>query len=368
MEYQGTTFYFQFKENGTVTSVAAEPFYLEDEVASSYTLDYNGTAKILLTLQGNGALKYLSNKIENTLVITAFSSGKITATGWTYKEEMILLPTATTEWETLQTARAAAREAVIERYEKTKDLREELSYGVLRNSNNNFVALYKVSGDNLEQITFTYLENDELKHDSYAMTITLDTGDSENTLEFSTVNLGGNEVSKIYHNYSSKRMRVEGEVTVDLNHSDAIEFYIKEYRPMHKIDFNPQCGSTNPYLLDELRNAEVDEIDLDDRNPRNIIFCDRTGKFQWVGYATNPTIDQREKGHIYFERTDPYYPVGGNGHGADYIQENCSQFLTAFFDTEGFYMIRDQVGESKYLYMLSPSKNIWFKWEWFPGA
>jgi len=360
MDYQGITFYFQFKEDGTVISSPGEPYYLQEDVVSSYALDYNGNTKVLLTIDGSGALKYLENEIESTYIISAFSSDKITATGWAKGNEMNLIPASATEWNTL----IEARETKQEKYRNIIEaLKGNSCYGVLRNSDKAFLAHYKIFGKTLNQITFTYFEEKELKHVTLGLSITLGNNDSEGVLEFSSRRFNGNEISKIYFEPSNKEMSADGGLIVDNDNWAATDFYQGEYRPMHKIQFggNPY-GDATPRLIDELKKAQVGEIDLDDRGSRNIIFCSSGGPFQWVGYKGNLERDENQPGRVYFHREDPYYPVG-SGNGSDYIQENCTEFLSSFFDSDGFFVIRDQSIPLGYLYMLSPTKDIWFQWQ-----
>jgi len=363
MDYLGTAFYFQFKEDGTVISTPGEPYYLKEDVKSGYMLDYNGAEQVLLTIEGSGALKYLTSGIENTLVITAYSSTEVSGMGWSQGHKMVLTPAPAAEWTALvEIRREEAQKNIV-----NKVLKGNLSCGVIRNSDNHFVAHYKISGDDLDRITFNYLDNNELKHDSYDISIEPGNSESEHILEFGAVTFGTYEISKLYLNSADAVMSADGGLNVDTDNGAAIAFYTGEYRPMHKIDFNPVCGYATPRLMQEIADAQVDEVDLDDRGSRNIIFCPGGGPFLWVGYKGNHRVDPNEPGHIYFNREPAYYPVGA-GHGAEFIDENCTQFLSGFFDSEGFFMFREQVGESSFLYMLSPSKDIWFKWEWRPGV
>lgn len=365
MEYRGTVFYFQFKENGTVTSTPGEPFYLKEDVVSEYTLDYNGNTEVLLTIVGSGALKYLDSGIENTIVITECSSEEIMGTGWKEKVKMNLIPANSTEWNAV----LEVRRDEAQKLEKIRALKENLSCGILRNSEDRFIAHYRISGNNLDQITFTYFDGNNLNHISHNLSIVFSDNGSENILAFEPVSFDGNEISKIYFNSSNEEMKIDGDLKVDTNNGAAIDFYLDNYDPMHKIDFDPECGYATPRLMDELWNAEVDEINLDDRNPRNIVFCPGNwDKFVWVGYKTNHRRDDKEPGHIYFINSkDPWYPVFED-YGIEYINESCSEFISAFFDSEGFYMIREQIGDASFLYMLSPTKDLWFKWEWRPGV
>ena len=80
MAYEGVTFYFQFSEDGAVTSDSDESF-LKNAVETDYSLDFEGEKVVLLTLQNGGMLQYLGENQENTFVITGYSDSQIVATG-----------------------------------------------------------------------------------------------------------------------------------------------------------------------------------------------------------------------------------------------------------------------------------------------
>lgn len=384
MEYQGYTFYFQFKEDGTVTSTPGdEQFYLKEDVISKYNLDYNGNAEVLLTIVGSGALKYLDSGIENTIVITEYSSEKITATGWNNKEaKMNLIPAVESEFKALQDIRKEkmAKLKVINAIKAKKDL----MVGVLCDADGLFIAHYKLTGNKLENIIFTYFDGDKLLHESLALSIN-EKSVSEYTLTFEPVTvkeritsghanqdgklrettIPGKTITEFFLNYNDLKMSVSGGLVLKENLWDAVDFYLNSYGPMHKIQFNNPYGSASPRLLEELKTAKVGEIDLDDRPGRNIIFLNSGGPFQFVGYKGNLTKDESEPGLIHLKREKFYYPVDPNNNtgesGGQYVDENCSQFLSAYFDEDGHYFIRE--AKTRSLYMLSPTKDAWFRWE-----
>ena len=97
LSYEGSTFYFTFGDDYMVVSAPDETYFLKNQVETDYHLDFDGASKVLLSLDGGGALQYLSENAEHTFVVTSFSADKIVASGETYGKEMILTPATLAE-------------------------------------------------------------------------------------------------------------------------------------------------------------------------------------------------------------------------------------------------------------------------------
>lgn len=354
MIYEGVTFYFQFNEEGAVTSDSDESL-LKNAVETEYSLDFQGEKIVFLTLQNGGMMQYLEENQENTFVITDYSDSKITATGQKNGKEVILTSIASTE---MQQAKERKRLAIIA-YNKAQSmelLKTDLSNGVLRNaSTNQFVAHYSIScGDNEDwKIKISSLTDKELKHTEYAMTINT-ANDEKATLSIDGLAINGTNVGALYYKYDTGDLTTDNPaLKVDLNKSsDMLKTYTGSWRT-HIVDRDYICDKFSGLLT---------QIEFDDRSPRNIIVCPGStsaGQWHYVGFTVSATSNDAT-GCLYLTNSGINYILGNYGDDAGVVRSIASYnaFLNFSFSEEGLWMYEDS---DFYLYVISPVSDEWFR-------
>ena len=354
MAYEGVTFYFQFSEDGAVTSDSDESL-LKNAVETDYSLDFEGEKVVLLTLQNGGMLQYLGENQENTFVITGYSDSQIVATGQVNGKTMILNSVTAVE---LQQAKERKRLAIIA-YNKAQAmeiLKTDLSNGLLRNaSTNQFAAHYAMSCDDDDnwKIKISLLDGKILKHTEYAMTINT-TNDEKATLSIDGLTVNGVAVGALYYKYDTGDLSTDNPAfKVDLNKSsDMLKTYTSSWKT-HIVDRDNICDHLTGLLT---------QIEFDDRSPRNIIVCPGetgAGKWHYVGFVINAPANDAT-GCVYFENTGINYILGSYGDDAGVVRSIpvYSSFLDFCFSDKGVWMYEDS---DSYLYVISPVSDEWFR-------
>lgn len=354
MAYEGVTFYFQFSEDGAVTSDSDESL-LKNAVGTDYSLDFQGEKVVLLTLQNGGMLQYLEENQENTFVITGYSDSQITATGQVNGKTMILNSVTTAD---LQQAKERKRLAIIA-YNKAQSmelLKTDLSNGVLRNvSTNKFVAHYSISCNDGENwmIKISSLDGKVLKHTEYDMAINTD-DDVKATLSINGLTINGMAVNALYYKYDTGDLSTDNStLKVDLNKSsDMLKTYTSSWKT-HIVDRDYISGKLTGLLT---------QIEFDDRSPRNIIVCPGStsaGQWHYVGFVINSTSNDTT-GCVYFANTGINYILGSYGDDAGVVRSipSYSAFLNFCFSENGFWMYEDS---DSYIYVISPVSDEWFR-------
>ncbi len=354
MTYEGTTFFFQFTEGWNVTSDTDETM-LQSAVETDYYLDYEGEDRVLLTIVGNGMLQYLSENTESTLVITSYSDSEIRATGQENGLEMILTPATTAE---MQQAQEAKRQAIIA-YNKAQAvelLATSLSNGLLRNaSSSGVIAHYTFTRDDSNNwgINISYIEGTTLTHESYTMSV--DTENDENAVLSidGGLTVNGTSIATIYYGYETGTLSTNNTgVTVDAStSSDMLDMYNNSWST-HVVDRSSICEA-----FSTLHSAQ---LEFDDRSPRNIVVCpgdSEAGSWWYVMFHIAASADDNT-GRIYFTNTGIELMFGNVGdNDIEAAQTTFKPLLDFCFSEDGFYMYED----SGYIYVVSPTSNLWFR-------
>lgn len=354
MTYQGTTFYFQFNEGGSVTSDTDESI-LENSVESDYYLDFKGEQTVLLSLTEGGAMKYLTTGNEDTFVITAYSPNEITATGLNNGEAMTLVPSSATE----MTANEETKRAIIIAERKAQAavyIQNGLSNGILRNSSTNQVlAHYSLSYvDENWAVKISSISEGVLTHT--VSNITQD-ANSDETLALNldnAVTINGTSIGAFYYDYESGELTTSvTNAKIELNTSSTwITSYIGAWKT--NIVDNANTSASLAGLMTQ--------IEFDDRSPRNIIICPGTyngAQFHYVGFETEAASDNLTD-RVTLNNTRVNMLFGGYGNDEQTVRSNptFAAFLSFCFSSEGLWIYGDADG---YTYVLSPTTDTWFR-------
>lgn len=355
MTYEGTDFYFQFTEDGSVTSDSDETI-LQSGIETDYYLDYDGEDIVLLTIDGGGLMAYLDENSEETLAITSYSTTQIVATGQDNGVEMILTPTTTTE---IEEANEDKRLAIIA-YNKAQSLellKTTLSNGIFRNSSTeSFVAHYQISCDDSDNwsVKISYIEDNAVTHTEYAMT--LDTSGDESAVLSITdgADANGSTVNAIYYGYDSGDVSTDNaSLTIDLNKSsDMADMYTNSWTT-HIVD--------RDNIYSDFADLQT-QVEFDDRSPRNIIVCPGSindNYWHYVGFTVSASSDDTT-GCMYLENTAINYILGNYGDDAGLVRSiaNYAAFLEFCFSEDGLWWYEDS---DSYMYVISPNSSEWFR-------
>ena len=348
LNYKGTIFFFEFDEGGFVTSDTDETL-LENKVESDYHLDYSGEKSVLLTLDNSGALKYLSEGVEKTLVITAYSDQKITARGKDGGLGMDLVPVTKAE---IQRAAIAKNKALF-----LQRLKTDFSHGVIRDANSKFVAHYTLLGEEYDHINISVLENRVLSH--YQSTSALTVNDENGILTFDAVVINGKSTTQIIYNFASGKMATDSKLNVEMN-NDPVSFFTSSDFKTYKISKNNNLGDAKEEIWQELGWKSISDIELSDREVRPLVLCPGSENAIWYTFFDANLTTTAEKDIIYFHKSPGYMPFGGDNRVAE-AEQMLSKFLAAWFHKDGFYMVKESSGNTSFIYFLSPTTDNWVK-------
>ena len=351
--YNGHVCYFQFDENGVVTSNTDETI-LEDKVESEYYLDFQGEKVVLLTM--SGALKNLPDNLEETFIITINSERSLVLTG---EEEGLTLGLTSVTNAELKANEDQKADALI-----LKKKFEELAKngtGVFRNSEGKFVVHYAVAvnKDGSGSLQISQLNQRVLGHQRVALTWTMNDDKITFTLGES-VTIGGALLQRLYYNFTTHTMTSDCTLAIDDNRN-IISYFTGSSWKKHKITNYYKHGDAKEELWQELAWRGVGDIEMDTRPERYFVLCPGPEDLIWyILFPTNWKV-QEQADRIYFNRGQPSQPYGS--HDSEDIsraENSMAKFFTAFYDEAGFYMIQDIIKDISYIYFLSPTSDNWF--------
>lgn len=353
MDYEGTAFYFRFTEGGSITSDTDESM-LQNEVETSYYLDYEGEKKVLLTVQGKGMLQYLANNAEETFVITSYSSTQITASGLENGQAMVLTPVTTAD---MQQVKEAKRKAVIA-YNKAQSLellKTSLSNGLIRdNASNSVIAHYSISCDESNRWTMrlSSFEGKTLLHKDYAMTVDTSNDEKATLTIAGSPTVGNVTIAALYYGYDNGELSISNaNLKLDLTKSSA---FVSQYTgswKTHTLD--------RDYICDEFTGF-ITQIEFDDRSPRNVVICPAaTEAGQWFYVFFTVVANSNDAtGRVYLTNSDAKLLYGGYGNDIELARDCFNDFLNFCFSEEGLWIYEDA---DSYVYVLSPTSGTWFR-------
>ncbi len=355
MTYKGIDFYFQFNDGGYVISDTDESI-LENKVEDGYHLDFKGADKVFLTLENAGALKYLTEGSEETLVITAYTNQKITAKGEVNGVAMDLTPVTSVEIKKNDDAKKAAIVARNKALFLSK-VQTELYNGVIRDANGKFIAHYAISGANNESIKISVLENRVLTH--YERTLTIGADDENGTFNFDAVTLNGSSVKQILYRFDNSAMSTDTKLSVAPN-KDARGFFTGSSYKTYVISKNNSKGDAKEELWQELSWKSVGDIELSDRDVRPLVLCPGSEDAVWYTFFDANWTVKTEFDRIYFTKSKGYMPYGGADRIAE-VEQKLTKFFAGWFHADGLYVVQETNGGVAYLYFVSPTTSNWFK-------
>ena len=355
LSYEGSTFYFTFGDDYMVVSAPDETYFLKNQVETDYHLDFDGASKVLLSLDGGGALQYLSENAEHTFVVTSFSADKIVASGETYGKEMILTPTTLAEIN----ANEQRRKEMLVAYNKSQalnSLKTQLNNGVFRNSSYGFMAHYLISCDeeNNWKLKVSSIVDGCVKHVECPITVDT-TGDEDAILAFGKdVALNGAVLNKFYYNYLSGDLKTnDGSVTCDTRKaSDIVAWYNSSNWRTHVVDQND--------THQDFKGVFPSQLEFDDRDPRNLVVCPWSSMGSYIGIKPMLSADN-ETGRIFIKWGEIYDMFGWHNNPDDYalVQREDKKFLSFCSSADGLYWSCDD--NTQTIYVLSATGEQWFK-------
>lgn len=360
MSYEGVTFFFQFDEEGNVTSASDEKI-LENSVKTNYQLEFQGADIVLLTMIRGGMMQYLPENNETVFVITGYSDTQITATGEKYGKTMTLVASTATE---LQQAQNKKTEAIIakNKAEAIEKLKQELSNGELRDANDNFMAHYSISCiDNAWKVKISYLDDKTLKHEEHDMTLSTP-DDVKAVLNVSGLTVNDEAVNAIYFDYSTSSLSTDNSaVKVTLNNNTDIANKYNTAWSTHVVDRNFICDK----FAEMPAQVEFDDRSIDNRE-RSIVVCaeQKDGAYLWyyVMFRVKGATSDKGSGRIFFAEDGYYFLLGSQSSDPDdagvvRAVPAFDNFLNFVYNQNGMWMFED----GEWLYALSPEGDEWFR-------
>lgn len=346
MNYGGVDFYIQFFTDGTCKTNSDETI-LRPEVETNYHLDYDGPAKVILTLEGNSSLQYLEDNVESVLVITDYTESTITAAGLNHDKPMILAPTTVQE---------------IEKNEKTKEsilakVRALESFGsaAVSTADGDFLAYFTLSADNNNNWSINVLDlvNGTPAYTSHPLTLNVE-DDTYGIADAGDLEIKGVKLGAIKYSY-------DGTSAPSLT-SDQVKFggetasrWVSQYGDgwkTHKIDMASSCAE-----FAEISGAKSCQIEMDDRSPRNIVFCPPSDNYWWyVFFELNVSADD-SKNIVKFNNTAKNLPFGGYGDDVAHCEEYYKPLINTLFSSKGLWIL----DESEGVYFIEAGGKTWFK-------
>lgn len=346
MSYQGTTFYFQFEEDGKVRS-QTDKTILQGEVESSYILDFQGEKSVLLTLDDGGALQFLPNNQEKTFVISGYDASGITAKGLAFGGEMNLIPISAAE---LQSALEEKRQAIIA-YNKAQSvilLKTTLNNGLLRDASGALIARYTLSctDDAQWSIAWAWLEDGKVKHLDSAITLDM-TSEESTILAMDQVTIQGISLSKLLYVLDSGKLITDNAaISVELNKaSDWVNTYTTAWHTLVLDRDN----------IHEAFAGLPGQVEFDDRSPRNIVICPADGYSWWYVFFVMGASADDTQGRVYLTTSGINMMFGGSPEN---VEEVYRSFLDFCLSPEGLWIYSDADG---YTYVISPNNDKWFR-------
>lgn len=348
--YKGVDFYFEFSADDKAVSNTDETI-LENEVESTYQIDYQGEKVVTVKLDNSGAFKYLQDGGISTLYITSYSANQMKGNNGGDTEFTLEQITA----EDLANNLAAKHAAIIERNKAQfmERLKNELNYGVFKGVDNKFVAHYRfVQEDNQDKIRISVLENRILKHTTYSVTIEMDNEKATVNLGFSS--LKGYSVSKLYYKFVNSTLTTDTDVKVIAHDMTSIKYYKNDLKTLSINAWKDSDihGDAKEELWQELNAYAARGVEVNDRSQRPLIFCGSN----YTSYDANYTV---EDDVITFHNTTPPYSVVGWESKHEEVQRTVPKFLNAYYHKDGFYLVYEVTDKTR-LYFLSPTTDNWF--------
>lgn len=355
MIYEGVTFYFQFNEGGTLNSDTNEKMLdnaLEDV---TYSLDFQGEETLLISIQNGGMLQYLDENAESTLLVSTFSESEVVATGRDFGKTMTLVPVSTAE---LQQAKEMKRKAIIA-YNKllaVDKLKSELNNGTFCSTSADVLAHYLLSCDisGAWSLRVSYVENGIVNHEQHAVDINLTNDENAELALDSPVSVGGITIGKFYYNYLSAKLTTDNaQVQCDTRKiSDLVAWYAGGNWKTHKID--------KDVIHADFKGMFHADVELDDRNPRNLVVCPWNGMGSYVGFNLSLKADN-VSGRVVFKLGNPYDMFGWNNNPDDYarVEQDYAKFLSFCRSADGLYFCSNANGTV--VYVLSADSEQWFR-------
>ena len=350
MTYKGVDFYFEFSKDDKVVSNTDETI-LENEVESTYRLDYEGEKVVTVKLDNNGAFKYLQDGGINTLYITSYSANQMKGNDGTDTEFTLQLISA----EDLANNLVAKHAAIVARNKAQfmERLKTELNYGILKGADNKFVAHYRfLQEGSLNQIRISVLSNRVLTHSTYSVTIDMD--DEKATVNLGFSSLKGYSVSKLYYKFVNGAFTTDTDVKIIARDMTSINYYKNDLKT---LQINAWTGSdihgdAKQELWQELNAYAARGVEVNDRSQRPLIFCGSN----YTSYDANYTLQDDV---ITFHNTTPPYSVVGWESKHEEVQRTVPKFLNAYYHADGFYLVYEVTDKTR-LYFLSPTTDNWF--------
>lgn len=350
MTYKGVDFYFEFSEDGKVISNTDETI-LENEVESTYLLDYQGEKVVTIKLDNNGAFQYLQDGGISTLYITSYSASQMKGDDGADTEFILESITAEDFAKNLEAKKAAIVERNKARFKER--LKTELNYGVFKNADNTFIAHYSfVQDENEDKIRISVLDNRILTHTLYSYTIDMD--DEKATINLGFSSLKGVSVSKLYYLFVNGAFTTDTNVKVIAHDMTSINHYKNDLRTMFINAWrdDPIHGDAKEELWQELNAFPARGIEVNDRPQRPLIFCGSN----YTSYDANYTVKDDV---ITFHNTTPPYSILGWESKHEEVERTVPKFLDAYYHEDGFYLVYEVTDKTR-LYFLSATTDNWF--------
>lgn len=358
--YEGSDFYFQFSEDGNVTCNSNMP-----KAATSTTYSFSGSIEdMILTIVGGGHLSYLSEDVyEDSFKVKSHTASQIELTGVSTGAEIVM--TAVTDQD--------IADLEIEKGAIFKIIEIEMYNGVIRSSDDKFLAHYALDTQTGNSIRFDILANRVLTHETVGITI-----DQNANVTFETpVTVAGESITGISFDIDAKTGTLNGVSGLKLTSNAGMANWVGSngdngFRTYVIIPRDGR-GDLPDELMEELNAASQQgwykwEISDRDRRPWICSPSDGNDNKYYTGFygstensASDIVTDEIDR--IKFSNMTGGMPLGGDTKNIAIVQGLFPKFLDAVFHEDGLYVILEgeKNVDNSQLYLISPTTDKWFK-------
>lgn len=347
MQYESTTFWFKFENDGLVKTDSDLP---RNAIDAIYNFEPDAET-LILSIPGGGHFRYLTTEQkEDKLIVEQFTANSIKCKGYKNGKAMNL---------TLATAAQVAdfksqKEAFVKLNE------QGAMHGVIRN-NGALITHYVLDNKKME-VYFSYLENDVVKHQT--KTLALGNGG----IIWDAVTVDGLELTGVkYDKASGKILAVEtgGTELIVVGNTEVMPDYLKSGQE-YQIDAavaNVWQQITAFYT----KGLRVIEVNFG-RSERSLVACLQEPMGGYIFWNATPKDSQLsavdyELDRVTWKNLGPEFLFDSDVY-MDQVTEYLSELLSTYFDTNGFYIVPETTAANtsgKTWYMFSTTGDSWFK-------
>lgn len=360
LEYEGYRFYYEFNSDGKVKCNSNML-----KAAEELTYGFSGSiSSPVLTIDKGGHIAYLPEELhESSFAIGTHNSSEIDAEGIATERQVKFVAVSDADIAAVEEEKGAI----------FKIIEIGMNNGVIRSSDDKFLAHYAIDVNTGHSIRFDILENRVLSHVSSEITIDKDA----NVSISAPVTIGGYQVGTISFDVEAKTATLNTSSLKVTSQDGIVDWFINDFRTyLIRPSSQENRGDMSDNLMKELNDNTYywDKIEVSDRSNRPLVFTPKGGNFEgrtWSCFYSansNPLDGVRtdEIGKVRFNRPYTVKNINGGAISTDHISEIerlYPEILDAYYHEDGLYLILEGVKneDNSQLYLISPTTGNWFK-------